>query len=214
MIKIPISKGKYFAYVSREDAKLVAGLKWWRIAGGRTHYAETMIEGKRVRMHKLILGSGPHQVTDHIDGNGLNNTRDNIRLCTTLQNSRNRHYLSPKNTTGIPGVTHYKDGFMALISIGEAKQLYLGCYKTLEEAAGVRRTAELIYHGEYASGLNPYPPLPWVRTLRPKKAPKPPRVKKEKPPKISRAERRVLKAQAIDEIRSLGWEAFEDEIIL
>lgn len=52
-------------------------------------YAETKIDNKSISLHRFLLNS-PQGHIDHIDGNGLNNRRNNLRLCTVSQNQMNR----------------------------------------------------------------------------------------------------------------------------
>jgi len=83
-VRIPLSKGKYFALVDEADAPAVLRYSWWRIPGGSTSnfYAEGVVDGKRIRMHRFILGAEAAKIIDHRDGDGLNNTRLNMRPCT------------------------------------------------------------------------------------------------------------------------------------
>lgn len=53
-----------------------------------TLYARTAINGRSVLLHRLIMGAEKGQIIDHIDGDGLNNTRDNLRFVTQAENAR------------------------------------------------------------------------------------------------------------------------------
>lgn len=48
---------------------------------------------RKIYMHRQIAGTRSHHVTDHLDGNGLNNTRENLRNCTQSTNAKNRKEL-------------------------------------------------------------------------------------------------------------------------
>lgn len=104
MKEIPLSRGQV-ALVSDEDYSLVAGLKWYakpvcRARGG--YYAAGRLDGCIVYMHRYILAAGKGQVVDHVDGDGLNNCRSNIRLCTHSENGANRvRQLSKHGLRGI-----------------------------------------------------------------------------------------------------------------
>lgn len=97
MKKIPLSKGK-FALVDDADFDWLNQWKWSVTKNGKHHfYAERSrvdSNGKRsnIRMHRLILGLTDRSIlADHIDGNGLNNQRSNLRPCTSSQNHMNSH---------------------------------------------------------------------------------------------------------------------------
>lgn len=65
------------------------------------YYAYTLIEGKKIRLHRLITKCPKNLVVDHIDGDGLNNKKENLRICTqkeNLENHRDSLLFSPKGT--------------------------------------------------------------------------------------------------------------------
>jgi hypothetical protein len=78
--------------VSDEDFELVNKYRWSVHNKRHTSYAISTekIGDKPMYMHRLILNTPNHLVTDHIDHDGLNNTRENIRICTQAENMRNR----------------------------------------------------------------------------------------------------------------------------
>jgi len=215
VVKIPISRGKYFALVDEADAERVQAYSWRRIPGGAAgaYYAEGTVRGVRVKMHRFILGDEAWSVTDHKDGDGLNNTRANLRPCTAKQNSRNVTRLPTTNKSGVLGVSRNGKYWKASISVN-GKQLYLGDFKTLVEAASVRRGAELMYFGEYAPHVNRHlDPRPWFRILRTKKPPKPKYVKKVRPPKLTLAERQAYRAAGKAEWLAAAREYMQDDLI-
>jgi len=68
------------------------------------YYAARMDEGKFIRMHREIMNAFEYDVVDHIDGNGLNNQKYNLRIVTSQQNSTNRKKANKNNTCGIRNV--------------------------------------------------------------------------------------------------------------
>lgn len=111
-IKIPLDKGQ-FALVSADQYDLVKDIKWftrWSLKS-RTYYADGNMrddrlgrEGKwrSVRMHRMIKGvlNKPRTVVHHRDGNGLNNTKENLEVMTPRQH--NRISRGPKKPLWIP----------------------------------------------------------------------------------------------------------------
>lgn len=96
--KIPISGGN-FALVDDRDFDLVSKYKWHIVKDNVSNpvmYAQATLRIKgtsrraNIYMHRLILGQDSSLVTDHIDHNGLNNTRKNLRACTVRDNNKNK----------------------------------------------------------------------------------------------------------------------------
>ena len=103
-----------------------------------------------VYLHREIMSAGPGEVVDHINGNGLDNRRANLRLCTPAENGANAK-LSRRSTTGVKGV-HYEEftkKYRAEICRNR-KKYRLGRYDTLNEAAEARRKAEIALFGEFS----------------------------------------------------------------
>lgn len=99
-------------YVDDDDFEYLNQFKWCVVKWGRTYYTHTYVKiGDRwtsIRMHRMLLGLtiGDNRIVDHIDGNGLNNQRSNIRIVDYSQNNRNT-IISKNNTSGIVGVSFY-----------------------------------------------------------------------------------------------------------
>src|ERR1043166_6240319 len=88
---IPLTRGAV-AIIDKEDLPLVIGRLWYlRVGRGRLRYA--VATGKdsnhKEPLHRVIMKAKPGQIVDHIDGNGLNNRRSNLRFCTSAENSWN-----------------------------------------------------------------------------------------------------------------------------
>ena len=88
--RIELTFGKY-AIVDAEDYDWLNSFKWCAVRKRNTWYAKTLrLDGGRLSMHRLIAGAPRGLLVDHIDHNGLNNRKYNLRLCTNAQNQYNR----------------------------------------------------------------------------------------------------------------------------
>lgn len=91
-------KGGLVALVDEADWPAVSQHRWFTLKAQRslTVYARATVSGRTIYMHRLIMGEPKMGVIDHIDGNGLNNQRANLRLVTHRVNCRQaiarRHY--------------------------------------------------------------------------------------------------------------------------
>lgn len=161
MSEIKLNLGKV-ALVDDEDLDriLTQYNKWMAInTSNDCWYAYTArragprIEGKKINfiMHREILGltPGDGKLVDHINGNGLDNRRANLRIATTHQNAQNtRRALGG---AGVRGVTWDRDRqkWMAQIKAG-GRKYHLGRFDEKIAAALAYNEAARRYHGEFA----------------------------------------------------------------
>ena len=97
---------------------------------------------KTILMHRVIMTPPKHLQIDHIDGNGLNNQKSNLRIVTTRQNKQNAHI---KTSSKYPGVVWNKVSkkWQANIRIGNQKR-YLGLFEKEEDAYAAYLVAEKV----------------------------------------------------------------------
>lgn len=103
---VPLTRG-YEAVISVADVPLVDGVNWYAMAAGGTIYAVRKgprPKQRKIYMHRAILSDPDGLEVDHINGEGLDNRRCNLRAATRAQNARNSH-VSNANTSGYKGVS-------------------------------------------------------------------------------------------------------------
>jgi len=146
---IPLTQGKV-ALVDAADYEMLSRFKWQATPVSTNVYAMGRSAGRKIIMHRMIMLPSPVQQVDHIDGNGLNNVRPNLRVCTHLENRLNRRMHS-NNMSGFKGVTFLKDrgSWWARIHLRHAHHS-LGTFSTAEEAARAYDEAATELFGEFA----------------------------------------------------------------
>lgn len=145
MREIPLTQGRV-ALIDEADFDWLNQWKWHYDKGYATRTS------KKIFMHRVIMRPPLGMVTDHINGNGLDNRRSNLRLATVTQNCQNAR-IRKDNTSFFKGVYRTNtDKWRARIQVGK-KRLFLGDFSSAQEAAGVYITAALEFHGEFARAL-------------------------------------------------------------
>lgn len=120
MKTVQLTRGKV-ALVNDQDFLRVSERSWNAQPLGKTWYAQDGRE--RVRMHRLIMGAKPGEIVDHINGNGLDNRRSNLRICTHRQNIINRRGANSNSKSGVRGVYWCKRAkrWAADVSFGKSR---------------------------------------------------------------------------------------------
>lgn len=149
-MEIPLTQGKV-AQIDDEDWPLLAPYKWYAARDRGTWYAHAgPLDGDRskakIKMHHLILGT---RWADHRDGDGLNNRRSNLRLCTNAQNQQNTGARS--GSSGFKGVSwNSRKGLWLVQFRWDGRYHYVGYFR--DEIAAARAYDAAIFRlaGEFA----------------------------------------------------------------
>lgn len=162
-ISIPYKEATRYAYVDDQDYERVMAHRWHLRRHGRTWYAArylTRPDGRQSHqaMHRFVLGvTDPDEVVDHINFNGLDNRRDNLRVVDRQQSACHRRKPC-QNTTGFKGVSLHHGKYVRAQICANGENLHLGYFNTLEEAAAAYDEAARELHGEYAQLNFPHRP--------------------------------------------------------
>ena len=167
--EIPLSgpKGKGLALlVDDEDYEFMSQFKWYAKEDRNGDITPTA----SLPAHRLIV---PYTLTDHVNGNKFDNTRDNLREATPRQNSWNRG-LRSDSRHGYKGIHWYteRQKFRARIQVG-TKRLVSNYYDSAIDAARAYDAMARKYYGEFARLNFPdeqnheMPPRPVYQCARP-----------------------------------------------
>lgn len=153
MKRIPLTQGKY-AIVDDEDYGVLLSYSWVYSDDRTNEYAHTTLRvgGKKttVKMHRMIMEAPKGKQVDHMNHNGLDNRKTNLRLCTNSQNQANANVKS-NSGTGIKGVHRRKDnGRWRAHALRNGKRVWLGHFNTAKEAAMAYNNYVKKFDGEFA----------------------------------------------------------------
>lgn len=132
--------------ISDCDWSECSGIRWCIIGKG---YVRSTTR-PYIRLHRHILKPSKGMDVDHINGDTLDNRRENLRICTRSQNKMNGN-LYKNNTSGYKGIywNKRKEKWHIHLTVNQ-KDRHIGYYETLEEAINARNVAVKKFHGEFA----------------------------------------------------------------
>lgn len=151
--EIPLTQGKV-AIVDAADYEWLSQWKWYAMMAGEGYAARSvrLPDGRKgiALMHRVILEPRSDQDVDHIDGNGFNNSRSNLRACTHGENLHNQR-KARINTSGFKGVFYDRrvGKWQAQIKVNNKNRSF-GLHNTPEDAARAYDKAARELHGDFA----------------------------------------------------------------
>lgn len=159
--------GNFEVLYDAEDEDKISKYKWGITKDYNKFYVRTKVldpnggfyprpDGRRekrrksLKLHQLIMETPKGMHTDHINGNSLDNRKENLRICTASENGCNRG-PTKNNTSGYKGIFRYGCGKKWQASIKYlGKNIHIGCFKDKKEAARAYDKKAIELHGEFA----------------------------------------------------------------
>ena len=160
--RIPLTQGK-FAIVDPEDYDKLAKYKWFAARFERGFYAlrtakDSKGRQRNVRMHREIMGEPKGKIIDHINHDGLDNRRANLRVATRQQNTWNKRKQRGNCSSQYKGVTWFKRAgkWQARITCN-GKSIFIGYFDDQISAARAYDVKAAELYGDYAALNFPNP---------------------------------------------------------
>jgi hypothetical protein len=155
--RIDISTPKYpntFALVDDEDFERINQISWRAVLDRRVLYATHDGDAGRssvMFMHRLVLNAPDGTLIDHINRDGLDNRKENLRFCSHIQNGRNRVKANGPSTSKYKGVyfSSTVQKYRAELRIN-GRKVYLGTFSDEVLAAQAYNDGAIKYFGEFA----------------------------------------------------------------
>jgi hypothetical protein len=174
VVRIQVRTGEWFS-ISLRDLERVGARRWsmrrWKAQPGKLYVQRTVRppgsgrNGKKtsLSLHRFILEAKPGEVVDHKNGRPLDNTRENLRLCTPRENTTNVTSSKNQKLGGWKGVSWNKNAGKweaniaggAVRENGKRKRIYLGLFTDPVAASHAYDAAAVRYFGEFANINHP-----------------------------------------------------------
>lgn len=144
------STNGYEIIVSRKDYKVLKSFEWYVSKIGNQHYVTRFENYRNIYMHRQIMEFPKGMVVDHRNGNGLDNTRRNLRICSIADNVRNCKTVRRNNKSGYRGVSVHKSGKWQSAIMVNRRSIKLGICDNPADAAKLYDKAAKKYFGRFA----------------------------------------------------------------
>jgi hypothetical protein len=147
---IPVTQGKA-TIIDRADYDAVRKYKWYAHSNGSGNYYVKRNGGKDgvIGLANSLMNPPEGLIVDHINGDGLDNRRENLRICTHAENMRNRRKLK-QGRSQYKGVRLEPSGRWRAVIKYEGEMIHIGCFDTENQAAIAYNEKAVILFGKYA----------------------------------------------------------------
>lgn len=132
---IYINRRSGITHISIVDTEDLKSLDIEKLSVDNDGYVFYRKNGKTKALHRYLMNTPKGMVVDHINGNKLDNRKNNLRNCTVTENNHN-YSVKWNNTSGIKGIKKHKNGWIVHQYFNK-KYIYLGYYNDLEKAKQV-----------------------------------------------------------------------------
>lgn len=152
--------------IDSRDKDLLSAFKWRAFATNKKkqkYYCVAWIGHTPLYLHRMILNAPEGMVVDHINGNGLDCRRKNMRICTQAENAQNSHGWAKRLSQhsfehpvykGVWRISRHKSNHTGRIwearLCWEKKQRYIGAFDLPELAAMAYDDWARCFHGRFA----------------------------------------------------------------
>ena len=151
-IQIELTNGMTTIIDASDEKKVRAVGRWYvdRKRNGRFYATNHTSAKSPVYLHRVLVSAGKKEQVDHINGNGLDNRRMNLRVCSPSENQCNRG-KEKSNTSGFKGVGFDKRNNKWYARVGFSKnKKWLGYFTSKTKAARAYDKVARQLHGEFA----------------------------------------------------------------
>lgn len=151
-VEIPLTSGG-FTLVDEEDAERVLQHRWYRLrkTGDDVHHYAKSTGNPSFYLHRFIIGARPGFHVDHVNGDTLDNRRENLREVTPSQNMQNRRGVQKNSLTGVRNVKWHKGMRLFGVSVKvNRKSHFIGYFRDIESAekAAIYARQKFMTHSE------------------------------------------------------------------